>query len=280
LDYVVFGIGFGATILVLGLLLRDFGARLRFRKPRDGGDVLSAEELVAKVSWSRFCTALGSVLALAGATFLLITAVSMVLVVSDDTGLWVMGASFGLLLLLMLYWTWAYFHRFGSYGILPERVEKPEPTPAPIRQPAPARARVYAGPPAPAAPAEANSDDETEVPVAAGAAAETATTGNEAASDAETTPEPAEAAGERETPPAETEAETEPRLETPEERLASVESPIDHGSAEGELDLAVSRPRRPSLRATARPATPGEDAAAEPRTYAGPPLPADLEAER
>jgi len=152
LDYVVFGIGFGATILVLGLLLRDFGPRLRHRAPRDGGAVLSAEQLVARVSWARFCGALGSVLALAGAVFLIVTLVSMLLVVSDDTGLWVMAVAYGLLIALMAYWTWAYFHRFGSYGILPERVEKPEPAPvvAKARRPEPTRPQVYAGPPAPA----------------------------------------------------------------------------------------------------------------------------------
>ena len=43
----------------------------------------------------------------------------------------------------------------------------------------------------------------------------------------------------------ETEPAPSPRLETPEERLAHTESPIDHGSAEGDLDLAASGPRRP-----------------------------------
>ncbi len=129
MDYVVFGIGFGATILVLGLLVRDLGPHLRFRESADGDDVLHAEELVGKVAWTRFCVALGSVLAIAGALFVVATLVCMVLVLSDETGQWVMLGTLAAVLLVVLFWTWAYFDRFGSYGILPERrpeAEEPE----------------------------------------------------------------------------------------------------------------------------------------------------------
>lgn len=226
LDYVVFGIGFGATILVLGLLLRDFGPKLRFRRSHDGGEVLGAEELVAKVSWTRFCTALGTVLALAGAAFLLITLVAMILVVSDDTGLWIMAGAYGVLIVVMAYWTWAYFHRFGSYGILPERAE-PEP--------AFTKPRSRAETAKPAGPAATPGDDQDEPepeelePVAG---------------DDETDDEIGDVDDDEATPD-DTEPEPEPRMQTPEERLARAESPIDHGSAEGDLDLASSRPRRP-----------------------------------
>lgn len=231
MDYVVFGIGFGATILVLGLLLRDFGPRLRYRRARDGGDVLGAEELVARVSWTRFCSALGTVLALAGAAFVLITLISMILVVSDDTGLWIMASAFGLLLVIMTYWTWAYFHRFGSYGILPERVE-PEPAfTRPNRTPKPA----VAGPPAPPPgdDYDEGESDEVESPASD-------------APDDDLDDESGDLDDDRlATETAEAETETAPRLQTPEERLAHAESPIDHGSAEGDLDLAATGPRRP-----------------------------------
>jgi hypothetical protein len=270
LDYVVFGIGFGATILVLGLLLRDFGPRLRFRSPRDGGDVLSAEELVGKVSWSRFCNALGSVLALAGAVFLLITIDSMILVVSDDTGLWVMAIAFGVLLVAMLYWTWAYFHRFGSYGILPERVEKqPEAQPATRpRRPAPGPEIRYAGPPVPAALETPDTGDEATAAEPDEATAAVAAQSVGATSPAipdETEPAVADETAVDPEPTAET------RLETPEERLAHAESPMDHGSAEGDLGLAASRPRRPGARAPQPPAKPS------PREIIGPPAPTDLD---
>jgi hypothetical protein len=247
----VFGIGFGATILVLGLLLRDFAPRLRFRKSRDGSDVLSAEELVAKVSWTRFCTALGSVLALAGAVFLITTLVSMVLVVSDDTGLWVMSIAFGLLLIVVAYWTWAYFHRFGSYGILPERVEPKPALSRPQRRPARDRAVAYAGPPAP--PADAAEGEYTEDELDAVEPADEMWAEQAAEGAGETGGEPAEVEGSDASVEAEEMAEPEPRLETPEERLAHAESPIDHGSAEGDLDLAATGPRRPGSRAPKRP---------------------------
>ena len=231
MDYGVFGIGFGATILVLGLLLRDFGPRLRFRHARDGGDVLGAEELVAKVSWARFCTALGTVLALAGAAFLLITVVAMVFMISDDTGLWIMSSAFGALLIVTAYWTWAYFHRFGSYGILPERVE-PEPAFAePRRAPEPTRT----GPPAPAPDDDHHEDESDELEPPTSADLDDAP--DVEPDDLEEDHEHAEHEGDV--------VDREPRLQTPEERLADAESPIDHGSAEGDLDLAASRPRRP-----------------------------------
>lgn len=251
MDYVVFGIGFGATILVLGLLLRDFGPRLRFRTARDGADVLSVEELVGKVSWTRFCTALGSVLALAGAVFLLITLVAMILVVSDDTGLWVMSTAYALLLVIMAYWTWAYFHRFGSYGILPERAEA-EADASHNEDEEEAEEDSYAGPPLPWADDD-TSDADVEV--------DADQIDEPVADHAEPMPEAGEVAsghvgderddvtGEELAGAQEGEGETEPapspRLETPEERLAHTESPIDHGSAEGDLDLAASGPRRP-----------------------------------
>lgn len=231
LDYVVFGIGFGATILVLGLLLRDFGPRIRFRRALDGGDVLGAEELVAKVSWTRFCTALGSVLALAGAAFLIITLVAMILVVSDDTGLWIMSSAFGVLLVVIAYWTWAYFHRFGSYGILPERAE-PEPA---FSEPRRAPQSTSANPPAPAPDDDFDDDESYEVESPA-----SEDQGDEFEDDSGDLAEDLGATGIDEA-----KTETEPRLQTPEERLAHAESPIDHGSAEGDLDLAVSGPRRP-----------------------------------
>lgn len=246
MDYVVFGIGFGATILVLGLLLRDFGPRLRFRRSKDGADVLSAEELVGKVSWSRFCNALGSVLALTGAVFLLITLVAMILVVSDDTGFWIMAGSYGMLLVIIAYWTWAYFHRFGSYGILPERSE-PAPVPVARPKPSPPAEAVYAGPPVPSPDENAETaavpseDDDQPTP----AEEEDAPESEQVVSAAD---EEIPNAGDPAVPDIEGESPEPARLETPEERMAHTEAPLDHGSAEGDLDLAASGPRRPGTR--------------------------------
>lgn len=121
LDYVVFGIGSGATLLVLGLVIRDFGPLVRHRASTDPDRVFHAEELVARVSWGRFCGALGAVLALGGTLILIATVICMYLMVADSTGGWVMAVSFLALMIVVAFWTWAFFDRFGSYGILPER---------------------------------------------------------------------------------------------------------------------------------------------------------------
>lgn len=277
LDYVVFGIGFGATILVLGLLVRDIGPRLRYRKPSGEDGVFHAEELVAKVSWGRFCSALGAVLAILGMLFLLTTVVCMVLRLSDETGGWVMLGALAILVLLIAYWTWAFFDRFGSYGILPERQEEPEPAPLvqrptlserrPVPRNAPSagndRAASAEGAPdreaAETAVTESSADGDT--PDADIATEETAPTSE---------PETSSSHGEGEDTPREPEsgddeADSSP-LETPEERLAHLETPLDHGSAEGDLDIAAGGPRRP----VPRPPRPSPQVGRSPQSNADP----------
>lgn len=258
LDYVVFGIGFGATLLVLGLLVRDVGPRLRYRTPTNPEGIFHAEELVARVSWSRFCGALGTVLALAGAAFLLITVVSMFLMLSDATGGLVMGISLLILFLLVAFWTWAFFDRFGSYGILPEREEmapdtetsgapddtepatnaeaKPEATAFRPSNPEDVRTehRVDTSPDPDADVRHLPTEDtEPESSQVADAGAETMS--DQAVEQDE--PEPSHA---------------DQRLETPEERMAGSDSPIDHGSLEGDLGMPASSAQRPSPRARSR----------------------------
>lgn len=257
LDYVVFGIGFGATLLVLGLLVRDIGPRLRYRAPSAPEGVFHAEELVAKVAWSRFCGALGSVLAIGGALFVLVTVVCMLIMLSDRTGGYVMAASLAVLVLLVAFWTWAYFDRFGSYGILPERQQ------APSRQPP---------------PADPGSDDESDEPASTSYVVPDSDrdgedepergeggrqvrdrdvvtdVGNDETADDEVADLAEQTTTEEEddiSPEPSDEEPEEPqqkRLQTPEERLASAEAPIDHGSVEDELDIAPESHRRPPQR--------------------------------
>lgn len=313
MDYVVFGIGFGATILVIGLLIRDLGPRLRYRAPADGSEVLHAEALVAKVAWTRFSIALGSVLALAGALFLIVTFVCMALMLSDSTGGWVMLGTLAMLLVLVAFWTWAFFDRFGSYGILPERpVAEPEREPEPVRPVA--REATVIGPPLPdemlaaeSSPAEVDDgseaggdevaptpeervEDEADEAGERLAAADTeplvitddAGEPDGAAPDAADATVPAPPAEDRarngqETAPVDVAApgnatatpDAEPeRARTPEEVLAAVDDPIEHGSAEGDLDIAnPARPRPhrvPSGESPERPgARPDEDDTSE-----------------
>jgi hypothetical protein len=252
LDYVVFGIGFGATILVLGLLLRDLGPRIRYRRGSNG--VLPADVLVAKVAWDRFCNALGAVLAIGGILFLLATFVCILLTLSNDTGGWVMLASLAVFFLMTLYWTWAFFDRFGAYGILPERPvaeEVVEPVPAPRQARQPERtAAPNGGEPAPARGAtvvigptleETAGGERAEPEATAGVEiAEARSEGDEQAAGAESGAggeEGADTGTQRE-------AAADEAVITPEERLARMEEPIDHGSAAGDLDTepGVARP--------------------------------------
>ncbi|HEV2126988.1 MAG TPA: hypothetical protein VGR22_00020 [Thermomicrobiales bacterium] len=240
MDYVVFGIGFGATILVLGLLLRDLGPRLRYRRQANDDGVLPADVLVAKVAWDRFCNALGAVLAIGGILFLLITFVCIILAVSDDTGGWVMLSALAVFFLMVLYWTWAFFHRFGAYGILLERsAAEEEPEPEPAQRPEP-MAGSEAGPVAVAPAADDAVEPQERVivgpvldQVASRPEAEHEEVADEEAKIADSEPEAAEPENGEQTV-----------VLTPEERLARHEEPLDHGSAAGDLDETpgVARP--------------------------------------
>lgn len=138
MDFVIFGIGTGAALVLIGWLGRDLGPRLRDRAPSDPDAVLSVEELVARVSWARFCGSGGAALALCGAVLLLVTVATLLLRVSDETGTTTMLATFGVVLVAMTVWSWAYVRRFGVYGVVRRRPRvEPEPeAPRPIRQPA------------------------------------------------------------------------------------------------------------------------------------------------
>lgn len=197
MDYVVFGIGFGATLLVLGLMIRDLGPRVRYRTPSGPDGVFHAEQLVARVAWVRFCGALGAVLSVAGILFVVTTLICMALTMHDDTAPVVMGTALGVVVLVMALWTWAYFDRFGSYGILPEREVAPPPEPASDPTIARRDGEMEQRP-------ESDSHDEE---IAA------------------TTADPMMG------PPL-----PEPRVRTPEERLAEASDPIEHDSAEADLD--------------------------------------------
>ena len=244
MDYVVFGIGFGATLLVLGLLVRDLGPHVRFRRPTHPDGVFHAEELVARVSWSRFCGALGTVLAIAGVIFILITATCMVLMASDNTAGAVMLGSLTLLCVLMALWTWAFFDRFGSYGILPER----EDAPAPPDTASPDSASTASVQPAQdSGPAKDIVPDQDET--------------SPMTSDDDEADEPGDPSDT--SPTDHSTPDNEPNdhvLPTPEERIAAA-PPIDHESLEAELDAPVhshGRPRRRNDRSTDSAGTPDE----------------------
>jgi hypothetical protein len=130
-DYVVFGIGFGATLVLLGWALRTFGPGLRFRPPDNGEGVLSGAALLGKLAWTRFVSALGAVVATGGVLMLLSTFVTIVVSPRDRVGTIVVLSSFFLVLTAACIWAWIYIGRYGTHGILPDRTEPASPLRSP-----------------------------------------------------------------------------------------------------------------------------------------------------
>jgi hypothetical protein len=120
-DYVVFGTGYGATLMLLGWALRTFGPVLRYRQETDAP--LRGDMLMARLSWRRFSSALGAVVATSGMALILITFIIIFLNPGDAVGTRIAWACFSLILLAVAVWMWLYVGRFGIYGILPERRE-------------------------------------------------------------------------------------------------------------------------------------------------------------
>ena len=73
----------GASLVVIGWLFREWGPRIRDRRPADD-EILSAEEMVTRMAWARFCGTCGMALLLCGVLILLITAVVAAIGPSDD----------------------------------------------------------------------------------------------------------------------------------------------------------------------------------------------------
>lgn len=122
MDYVVFGTGYGATLMLLGWILRTFGPDFRYRLDDDeppGGDFL-----LARISWRRFSGGLGALIATAGMAVVLVTFILILVNPSTSTGTWVAVAMFALTLVAAAVWTWLYVSQYGTFGILPE--PKPE----------------------------------------------------------------------------------------------------------------------------------------------------------
>jgi hypothetical protein len=123
-DYVIFGIGMGASLVLFGLGSRTVGPSLRYRQSASSGEVLRADQLVAKIAWGRFCGSLGVTIAIGGVFLLIVTGLAMVLRLSDRTATISVVVAVLLVVVLMVVWAWAFVNRFGLYGIVTEREMK------------------------------------------------------------------------------------------------------------------------------------------------------------
>lgn len=114
MDYVLFGMGYGASLMLLGWALRTFGPQFKYRNPPK---VESAEYQVEQRFWVRFIQGLGGVLAIAGTAMVLMTFVVVLVNPSDSTGRNLALAIWAVVLISMLVWCWFYISKYGLTGI-------------------------------------------------------------------------------------------------------------------------------------------------------------------
>ncbi|HEU0165747.1 MAG TPA: hypothetical protein VFQ54_11945 [Thermomicrobiales bacterium] len=116
-DYLVFGVGFGSSLVLLGWLLRQFGPTFRYRtKGDESSEVLSAEELIARQDWRTFCMAVGAILSVSGALMLFVTVVTLLLRPADSTGSVIVGVVFVLTLLGIAGWIALFVSQHENIG--------------------------------------------------------------------------------------------------------------------------------------------------------------------
>lgn len=109
MDYLVFGVGFGSTLVLLGWVLRQFGPAMRYRDTPD--EVLGAEQLLERNDWQRFCIAIGALLSVCGAVMLLVTLITLLIRPADRTGTIIVGSIFVLSLLAVAAWIVLYVNQ-------------------------------------------------------------------------------------------------------------------------------------------------------------------------
>jgi len=115
-DYFVFGIGFGASLVLAGWALRQYGPGLRFRQANSGKDVLRAAEMLVRHDWTRFCISLGGLLSIAGTLLLASTVITLLIRPSDRTGAIVSVILFGLVLLGVAIWIGVFLSQHQRLG--------------------------------------------------------------------------------------------------------------------------------------------------------------------
>jgi hypothetical protein len=116
-DYVVYGTGYGATLMLLGYALRTWGSKWRFANQDENAYDLQ-EFRSARSAWTRFTSGLGAVIATCGAVLVLFTFLLMLFNPGDDVGVLVALIVSGAVLIAVAVSAWFYFDRYGTWGIL------------------------------------------------------------------------------------------------------------------------------------------------------------------
>jgi len=115
-DYILFGAGTGASLAVIGWILREWGPRLRDGKS-DDEVIYSASELIDRMSWARFCASCGMAMVVAGTLILLATAVVTAWNPGDELAARILIGMYLFVSVLMLIWAFLYTRQFGTGGI-------------------------------------------------------------------------------------------------------------------------------------------------------------------
>jgi len=121
-DYIIFGLGAGSSLVLIGWLFRDWGPALRDRKARSDVEVLAAHQMVAQMRWARFCGSCGTALAIGGAFMLVATIIGFLMNPTDARGAMIVLSAFAIVSVAMLVWSWLFVSRFGIDGIFRRKV--------------------------------------------------------------------------------------------------------------------------------------------------------------
>lgn len=113
MDYVLFGMGYGATLMLLGWALRTFGPERKYADI----DPNNIDDTVLRRRWVRFIQGLGGVIAIAGTAMVLFTFVTMLMNPDDETGSFTTLVIWGFLVIAVLAWCWFYVSSYGLTGI-------------------------------------------------------------------------------------------------------------------------------------------------------------------
>lgn len=114
MDYILFGMGYGASLMLLGWALRTFGPTWKY------ADVVSddeADQIVRKRFWNRFIQGLGGMLAISGTIIVFLTFLIMLFNPDDGTGARLALVIWASIAAVVICWSWMYHSRFGSIGI-------------------------------------------------------------------------------------------------------------------------------------------------------------------
>ncbi len=126
MDYILYGAGTGASLAVIGWVLREWGPRLRDGQQEDG-QIQSASELIDRMNWARFCGSCGMALVFGGTLILIVTGAVALWNPGDSLAARILIGTYILVSILLLLWSALYTRQFGTAGIYRPAPPKPEP---------------------------------------------------------------------------------------------------------------------------------------------------------